>query len=117
MHADVGMNNDQMHETQADLLPPPEHGDAGHEMEVDGPLEHGFTQHPAHPQDSISFDQSRSTTHYIQAHGPCIVLRVEDVLSSNFGSVSSSSSSSSSDPEVQSSATSIAFQIAERFAF
>lgn len=54
MHADVGINNDQMQEAHNDLLVPPEHGEevADDVMEVDVQLESFF---PEHPQDGISF--------------------------------------------------------------
>lgn len=55
--------------------------------------------------------------HYLRAHGPDIVLRVEDVVAGVYGSSSSSSSLDSSDSEVQSSPPSVAFQVAERYPF
>lgn len=114
LHADMGLIDEQMQEAQLDPLVPPvlEEEDAAEIVD-----EELFPQHPEHPQDTISFDQSGSTAHYIRAHGPDIVLTVEDVLAGNYGSASSSSSSSSSDAEVQSSPPCVAFLLAERFAF
>lgn len=55
-------------------------------------------------QESISFDQSGSSAHYLRAHGPDITLTVEDVLVGKFrdsGSSSSSSEASSSEMSAQ----------------
>jgi hypothetical protein len=63
-------------------------------------------EEPVQQQDSVTFDQSGSTAEYLRAHGPDIVLNVEDVLTGKFkaGSSSSTSSDASSpvDSEVQS---------------
>ena len=47
-------------------------------------------------QESISFDQSGSSAHYLRAHGHDITLTVEDVLAGRFVDSSSSSSEASS---------------------
>ena len=47
-------------------------------------------------QESISFDQSGSSAHYLRAHGPDITLSVEDILAGRFVDSSSSSSEASS---------------------
>jgi hypothetical protein len=44
------------------------------------PQEEQLPQHPDVPQDTISFDQSESTAHYLRAHGPDITLNIEDIL-------------------------------------
>ncbi|CAL4989039.1 unnamed protein product [Urochloa decumbens] len=71
-------------------------------------------QHPDQPQDTVSFDQSGSTTCYLRAHGPDINLTVEDVIQGRYGSPSDSDSSES---EIQSSPPCEAFLIVERNAF
>ena len=50
-------------------------------------------------QESISFDQSGSSAHYLRAHGPDITLSVEDILAGRFVDSSSSSSEASSNYE------------------
>ena len=47
-------------------------------------------------KESISFDQSGSSSHYLRAHGHDITLTVEDVLAGRFVDSSSSSSEASS---------------------
>ena len=47
-------------------------------------------------QESISFDQSGSSAHYLRAHGHDITLFVEDILAGRFVDSSSSSSETSS---------------------
>jgi hypothetical protein len=63
-------------------------------------------EEPVQQQDSVTFDQFGSSAEYLRAHGPDIVLNVEDVLAGKFraGSSSSTSSDASSpvEPEVQS---------------
>ncbi|CAL5075059.1 unnamed protein product [Urochloa decumbens] len=66
-------------------------------------------------QDTVSFDQSGSTACYLQAHGPDITLRVEDVLQGNYAS--SSSESDNSEPEVQSNLPCTSFLVVEENAF
>lgn len=116
IHADVGLNNEQMQEANEDLQihPELEADDGFDDMEIDnGPA---FPQHPDQPQDSISFDQSGSSAHYLRANGRDIVLNVEDVLAGIYGTNSADSSSSSSDSEVQSQ-PSLAFLRVESQAF
>ncbi|CAL4963957.1 unnamed protein product [Urochloa decumbens] len=72
-------------------------------------------QHPDQPQDTVSFDQSGSTTCYLWAHGPDITLRVEDVLQGKYAS--SSSESDNSEPEVQSHLPCTSFLVVEENAF
>ena len=50
-------------------------------------------------KESISFDQSGSSSHYLRAHGHDITLTVEDVLAGRFVDSSSSSSEASSNYE------------------
>jgi hypothetical protein len=57
-------------------------------------------EEPVQQQDSVSFDQSGSTAEYLRAHGPDIVLNVEDVLSGKFKTGSSSSTSSDASSSV-----------------
>jgi hypothetical protein len=74
---------------------------------------------PTEPQQSISFDQSGSTSNYLRANGSDITLNIDDILAGNFGVDSSSSSSSdatSAEPEVQG-APSLSFQAVEMAAF
>jgi hypothetical protein len=71
-------------------------------------------------QESISFDQLGSLVEYLRAHGPDIVLNIEDVLAGKYRAASSSSSSSevssTAEIEVQSS-FSPSFQVLEMRAF
>lgn len=124
VHMDVGLNAQHMQQVNEDLIAPMDDvadvwpawmddqvGDNAPEDQVPP-----VPQHPEQPQDSISFDQSGSTARYLQATGPDIVIRIEDVLAGNYGSSSNSSTSSSSGSEVQS-LPCVAFQNVEEQAF
>ncbi|CAL4992927.1 unnamed protein product [Urochloa decumbens] len=67
-------------------------------------------------QDVARVSEPGSTTEYLRANGPDIVLTVEDVLNGKYGSSSSSSDSSNSEPEVQS-LPCPTFQMVEKIAF
>lgn len=66
------------------------------------PVEANIPQHPDQQQESMSFDQSRSTAQYLRAHGPDIHLIVDMVFGGQVDNTSNSSSSSSSGASVTS---------------
>jgi hypothetical protein len=126
VHADFGLNDQQMADVQQQLQaqPVPPHELAGWDAwpDVDQQQENEWQEEvdqvmeePVQQQDSVTFDQSGSTAEYLRAHGPDIVLNVEDVLSGKFktGSSSSTSSDASSPvhPEVQSMYTQLCWQL------
>lgn len=112
VHNDFGLNADQMADIQNDLL---ENDDAGvnlnndwdpwpEENQADNAAQLADLIDEDQQQESISFDQSGSSAHYLRAHGPDITLTVEDVLVGKFrdsGSSSSSSEASSSEMSAQ----------------
>ncbi|CAN6196796.1 unnamed protein product [Urochloa humidicola] len=54
---------------------------------------HAVPQHPAQPQDTISFDQSGSSAYFLRANGPDVNLSVEMIQQGQLRNDSSSSSS------------------------
>lgn len=93
VQADVEMNLDQVQQAQEDLQMPE---DEKVQAEQDWPewpqeaqmadnIQHEdqLPQHPDVPQDTISFDQSGSTAHYLRAQDPDITVNIEDILQGN----------------------------------
>jgi hypothetical protein len=92
VHADLGMNNEQIQQAQEDLvLHQPEEAvdqDWGNWQQN----EDNFQQEQQQPE-SYSFDQSGSTAQYLRAQGADLVLNIDEVLSSSSSSSGSVTSS------------------------
>jgi len=99
VHNDFGLDADHMADIQNDLL---ENDDA--EVNLNNDWDPWPEENQANnanqladlinedqQQESISFDQSGSSAHYLRAHGPDINLTVEDVLARKFRDSGSSS--------------------------
>ena len=97
---DHGLNDVQMAEVQNDLLNQGNNDDVMDDAWDDWPVDQadnvGQQQAPQdvlQQQESISYEQSGSSAHYLRANGPDITLTVDDILSGNLEGSSSSSSS------------------------
>jgi hypothetical protein len=111
VHADLGMNNEQIQQAQEELV--------FHQAEeaVDQGWgnwqqnEDNFQQEEHQQLESYSFDQSGSTAQYLRAHGTDSVLNIDDVMSS------SSSSSGSVTSTVQATQMPAVMAVVESRAF
>lgn len=98
VQADFGVQAEQMQDLMEEMASNvgANDNDAGLAEEEEGDMnDDPNLQQPQQQHDSVTFDQSGSTTQYLRANGPDIHLTVDMVLQGQLGSASNSSSSSS----------------------